>query len=148
MRGSIPALLKKIERSIDCNSVDPSVKTGVSLERLDRSPTSNKRILGQIVSIFMIGCHVIKCGVDPLLVAFVSEKTPRRETVLNELQSRLNAAIQKLSEEHRMVVIMHDVQGMPHEEIGKILNCNPGTVRSRLFYARQQLQSWLSDLIK
>ena len=85
---------------------------------------------------------------NPDLVAFVSEKTPRRETVLNELQSRLNAAIQKLSEEHRMVVIMHDVQGMPHEEIGKILNCNPGTVRSRLFYARQQLQSWLSDLIK
>jgi RNA polymerase sigma-70 factor (ECF subfamily) len=54
----------------------------------------------------------------------------------------------KLSDEHRMVVILHDIQGLPHEEIGKIMHCNPGTVRSRLFYARQQLQAWLADLVK
>jgi len=47
-----------------------------------------------------------------------------------------------------MVVVLHDVQGMPHEEIGKIMNCNVGTVRSRLFYARQQLQALLSDYLK
>lgn len=85
---------------------------------------------------------------DPTLVELVSNHTPRRDSQLNELQKRLNEAMMKLSEEHRMVVAMHDVQGMSHVEIAEVLGCNPGTVRSRLFYARQQLQAWLSDLIK
>jgi RNA polymerase sigma-70 factor (ECF subfamily) len=54
----------------------------------------------------------------------------------------------QLSEEHRMAVILHDVQGLPHDEIARIMNCNTGTVRSRLFYARQQLQGLLSDYVK
>jgi RNA polymerase sigma-70 factor (ECF subfamily) len=85
---------------------------------------------------------------DPDLVALVSEKTPRRDLNLAELQEKLNVAMQKLSEHHRMVVTLHDVQGLSHEEIGKIMNCNVGTVRSRLFYARQQLQGFLSDYLK
>jgi len=85
---------------------------------------------------------------DPDLVALISEKTPRREVGLAELQEKLNAAMQKLSEPHRMVVVLHDVQGLSHEEIAKIMECNIGTVRSRLFYARQQLQGYLSDYLK
>lgn len=85
---------------------------------------------------------------DPDLVALVSERTPRRDAGLAELQEKLNAALLKLSEPHRMVVTLHDVQGVPHEEIAKIMNCNIGTIRTRLFYARQQLQSYLSDYLK
>ncbi len=84
---------------------------------------------------------------DPELVALVSERTPRRDAGLSELHRRLNESMLKLSEEHRAVVTMHDIQGMPHDEIAKVLGVNPGTVRSRLFYARQQLQAWLSDLV-
>jgi RNA polymerase sigma-70 factor (ECF subfamily) len=47
-----------------------------------------------------------------------------------------------------MVVTLHDVQGLSHDEIAKIMDCNVGTVRSRLFYARQQLQAILSDYLK
>ncbi len=54
----------------------------------------------------------------------------------------------KLSEPHRLVVVLHDVQGLSHDEIAKVMECNIGTVRSRLFYARQQLQSMLSDYLK
>jgi RNA polymerase sigma-70 factor (ECF subfamily) len=85
---------------------------------------------------------------DPDLVALVSEKTPRREINLSELQEKLNVAMQKLSEPHRLVVALHDVQGLSHEEIAEIMDCNIGTVRSRLFYARQQLQAYLSDYLK
>ena len=85
---------------------------------------------------------------DPDLVALVSDKTPSRDAGLTELQERLNAAILKLSEPHRLVVTLHDIQGLPHEEIAKIMECNVGTVRSRLFYARQQLQALLSDFLK
>ena len=85
---------------------------------------------------------------DPDLVALVSEKTPRREINLTELQEKLNVAMQHLSEAHRLVVTLHDVQGLSHEEIAEIMDCNIGTVRSRLFYARQQLQAYLSDYLK
>jgi RNA polymerase sigma-70 factor (ECF subfamily) len=85
---------------------------------------------------------------DPDLVALVSDKTPRRDLNLLELQEKLNAAMLRLSEHHRMVVTLHDIQGLSHEEIGKIMDCNVGTVRSRLFYARQQLQAYLSDYLK
>jgi len=85
---------------------------------------------------------------DPDLVALVSLKTPRRDANLAELQEKLNDAMQKLSEDHRLVVTLHDVQGLSHDEISKIMDCNTGTVRSRLFYARQQLQAYLSDYLK
>ncbi len=85
---------------------------------------------------------------DPDLVALISDKTPRREVSLTELQEKLNEAMQKLSEPHRLVVTLHDVQGLSHEEIAEIMECNIGTVRSRLFYARQQLQAHLSDYLK
>ncbi len=85
---------------------------------------------------------------DPDLVALISDKTPRRDVSLSELQEKLNAAMLKLSPVHRLVVTLHDVQGLSHEEIGKIMDCNIGTVRSRLFYARQQLQAHLSDYLK
>jgi RNA polymerase sigma factor (sigma-70 family) len=85
---------------------------------------------------------------DPDLVALVSHKTPRRDLNLVELQEKLNAAMQKLSDEHRLVVNLHDIQGLSHEEISKIMDCNIGTVRSRLFYARQQLQAYLMDYLK
>ena len=85
---------------------------------------------------------------DPDLMALISEKTPRRDVRLAELQEKLNAAMQKLSDVHRLVVTLHDVHGLSHEEISKIMDCNTGTVRSRLFYARQQLQAYLSDYLK
>ena len=85
---------------------------------------------------------------DPDLVALISDNTPRRDMGLTELAEKLNGAMQKLSEQHRLVVTLHDVQGMSHEDIAKIMDCNMGTVRSRLFYARQQLQAYLSDYLK
>jgi RNA polymerase sigma factor (sigma-70 family) len=85
---------------------------------------------------------------DPDLVALVSDKTPFRDANLSELQKKLNEALLKLSEPHRMVVVLHDVQGQSHDEIAEVMGCNIGTVRSRLFYARQQMQNYLAEYIK
>jgi RNA polymerase sigma-70 factor, ECF subfamily len=84
---------------------------------------------------------------DPDLVEMMSHVTPRREVGLTELHEKLNEALQKLSEPHRAVVTMHDVQGMTHADIAQVMKCSEGTVRSRLFYARQQLQALLSDYL-
>jgi RNA polymerase sigma factor (sigma-70 family) len=85
---------------------------------------------------------------DPDLVALTSDKTPVRDVGLTELQKKLNESLHRLSEPHRMVVVLHDVQGLSHDEIADIMDCNIGTVRSRLFYARQQLQGFLADYLK
>jgi RNA polymerase sigma factor (sigma-70 family) len=63
----------------------------------------------------------------------------------SELQKKLNDAMQRLSESHRMVVTMFDIQGMPHGEIAGMLKVSEGTVRSRLHYAHLQLQSALQE---
>ena len=85
---------------------------------------------------------------DTDLIALISDNTPRRAAGLTELQKKLNEALLKLSEPHRLVVVLHDVQGQSHEEIAEAMNCNIGTVRSRLFYARQQMQAELADYLK
>ncbi len=82
---------------------------------------------------------------DPALVRMGVRENPEHSAFLGELQERLNTAVQKLSEKHRTVVILHDIEGLPHEEIGEILGCSAGTVRSRLFYARQHLQAELAE---
>lgn len=82
---------------------------------------------------------------DPAYVELRARESPIRDVSLIELQEKLNKALQTLSEKHRVVVVMHDIQGVPHEEIARIMGCSQGTVRSRLFYARQQLQKELKD---
>ena len=74
-----------------------------------------------------------------------ARESPFRDMTITELQEKLNKALQTLSEKHRTVVVMHDIQGVPHEEIAKTIGCSAGTVRSRLFYARQQLQKELAE---
>lgn len=85
---------------------------------------------------------------DPDFIEMTSSSDPRRETNLAELQKKLNESLQKLSHDHRAVVTMFDIQGMPHSEIAKILGTSEGTVRSRLFYAHRQLQSYLEEFRK
>jgi len=84
---------------------------------------------------------------DKEFVELAATTTPVREANLNELQKRLNEAMQHLSHDHRAVVTMFYIQGMPHSEIAKILGISEGTVRSRLFYAHRQLQNFLGDFL-
>lgn len=72
---------------------------------------------------------------------------PRHQSDVNELQQKLNEAMQALSKDHRAVVTMYDIQGIPHAEISRILRISQGTVRSRLFYAHRQLQGHLEEFM-
>src|ERR1700737_2407032 len=85
---------------------------------------------------------------DKEFLELTQTSSPVREADLSELQRRLNEAMMKLSDEHRAVVTMFHIQGMPHAEISKILNVSEGTVRSRLFYANRQLQNYLDEFRK
>ena len=85
---------------------------------------------------------------DKEFLELTATSSPVREADLSELQRRLNEAMMKLSDEHRAVVTMFHIQGMPHAEISKILHVSEGTVRSRLFYANRQLQNYLDEFRK
>lgn len=57
-----------------------------------------------------------------------------------ELRKAVNEAIMSLSEEHRTVIVLRDIQGMSYEEIAKITKCPEGTIKSRINRARLSLK--------
>lgn len=71
-----------------------------------------------------------------------------RETFVRELQEKLNEALQKLSIKHRTVITLFEIDGLSHEEIAGIVGCSVGTVRSRVHYAKQQLQAELAHYLR
>jgi RNA polymerase sigma-70 factor (ECF subfamily) len=68
-----------------------------------------------------------------------------KNAYLSELQEKLNEALQKLSNKHRMVVVLYEIENMSHAEIAAVLKCSEGTVRSRLHYAKSQLKEFLKE---
>ena len=71
--------------------------------------------------------------------------TPDESMSRGELRVKIEAALGKLSPEHREAVLLKDVQGLSYKEIADVMACSLGTVMSRLFYARQKLQTLLKD---
>lgn len=83
-----------------------------------------------------------------VIEALTDNSGVERDTYVKELQERLNEAMQKLSIKHRTVVTLFEIDGLGHQEIAEIMNCSVGTVRSRLHYAKQQLQAELQPYIR
>lgn len=70
-------------------------------------------------------------------------KRPDEAMVQSELRKEIQDALDKLSPEHREVILLREVQGMDYKEIAKITENTMGTVMSRIFYARKKLQTYL-----
>lgn len=83
-----------------------------------------------------------------IIAALTDETGADKDTYVHELQEKLNEAMQKLSIKHRTVVTLFEIDGASHQEIAEIMNCSVGTVRSRLHYAKQLLQSELEPYIR
>lgn len=83
-------------------------------------------------------------GISPDLAEALSSKVrTERPVLLGELQEKLNEALQTLSPKHRTVVVLFEIEGLSHEEISEVLRTSVGTVRSRLHYAKRELQASL-----
>lgn len=70
-------------------------------------------------------------------------EAPDEAMARGELRVKIEAALAKLTPEHREVVMLKDVQGLAYKEIAEVMETSIGTVMSRLFYARQKLQTML-----
>lgn len=79
--------------------------------------------------------------VDPSLI-------PEEKILSEEWRIFVEQRIQSLPEQHRLMVIMRDVQNLSYEQIADIMDLSIGTVKSRLARAREKLLSELSDYFK
>ena len=70
---------------------------------------------------------------------------PQRVAQSSELRQRILEALAQLSEQHRAVLVLREVEGLSYKEIADSMDCPEGTVMSRLFHARRQMQQLLSD---
>lgn len=65
-----------------------------------------------------------------------------------ELNAVLSAAIDSLSENHRTIIILREIEGLSYEEIAEVMDCHLGTVMSRLHHARKNLQKALKPYLE
>ena len=78
--------------------------------------------------------------------AFVKENSPTDQVYQKEQSKLIASALQELTEDHRAVIVLREIDGLSYEEIAKVTNASLGTVMSRLHYARKKLQSSLKEL--
>lgn len=71
--------------------------------------------------------------------------TPEEVAESGEIRGVVNVAIQRLSDEHKAVIILRDINGMSYDEIAEILKCSVGTVKSRISRGREQLRKILLE---
>lgn len=81
-------------------------------------------------------------GIEPHDPSGISQ--PDRVLQLADEERRIQAALSRLSAEHRAVLVMKDIDGMKYEEMAEVLDVPIGTIRSRLHRARMDLRNiWL-----
>ncbi len=85
-----------------------------------------------------------KAGRETAMVDDSFSVRPAAENAV--LRHKLERAMERLPEGMRKVLVLHDVEGYTHEEIGEMLGVNPGTCKSQLFKARARMRKLLSPL--
>jgi RNA polymerase sigma-70 factor (ECF subfamily) len=73
--------------------------------------------------------------------------TPESVLMSNEIARTVNATIEQLPEELRTAIQMREIEGMSYEDIAKAMDCPIGTVRSRIFRAREAIAEQLRPLL-
>jgi len=73
--------------------------------------------------------------------------TPESLLASKEIAATVNAAIESLSEDLRQAIVLREIEGLSYEEIADVMNCPIGTVRSRIFRARESIAGKLRPLL-
>ena len=73
--------------------------------------------------------------------------TPESVLLSNEIAETVNSTIEQLPEELRTAIQLREIEGMSYEDIAQVMNCPIGTVRSRIFRAREAIAEQLRPLL-
>ena len=74
-------------------------------------------------------------------------ETPEALLASKEIAAAVNSAIEALSEDLRQAITLREIEGLSYEEISDVMNCPIGTVRSRIFRAREAIAARLRPLL-
>jgi RNA polymerase sigma-70 factor (ECF subfamily) len=74
-------------------------------------------------------------------------ETPESIMASRQVAETVNAAIEALSEDLRQAITLREIEGLSYEEISELMGCPIGTVRSRIFRARESIASRLRPLL-
>lgn len=74
-------------------------------------------------------------------------ETPDAMLASKQVAATVNAAIEALSEDLRQAITLREIEGLSYEEIAEVMNCPIGTVRSRIFRAREAIAERLRPLL-
>ncbi|HEX4385527.1 MAG TPA: sigma-70 family RNA polymerase sigma factor [Myxococcales bacterium] len=86
----------------------------------------------------------IEAAMDPPSHALAG---PQRQALNEELKGKMDEALASLSENHRAILLLREVDGLSYEELAKVLEIRKGTVMSRLFHARLKMQNKLREYL-
>jgi RNA polymerase sigma factor RpoE len=73
--------------------------------------------------------------------------TPENLLMSKQIAQTVNQSMDRLPEELRAAIMLREIEGMSYEDIAKIMNCPIGTVRSRIFRAREAIAEQLRPLL-
>lgn len=73
---------------------------------------------------------------------------PDEAATRQELSAVLHRAMMRLTEKHRAIIVLREVEGLSYEEMAEVLSISKGTVMSRLFHARQNLKALLEPYVE
>ncbi|QEL55005.1 RNA polymerase sigma factor RpoE [Chromobacterium paludis] len=73
--------------------------------------------------------------------------TPETELMNKEILATVNAAVEALPEELRTAITLREMEGLSYDEIARVMDCPIGTVRSRIFRAREAIAAELRPLL-
>ena len=86
----------------------------------------------------------IEAAMDPPSAALAG---PQRQALNSELRDKIEDALASLSENHRAILLLRELEGLSYEELSRVLGIRKGTVMSRLFHARLKMQNKLRDYL-
>ena len=73
--------------------------------------------------------------------------SPERVALSEEIRSTVNDAINELPEDLRTAIVLREIDGMSYDEIAQTMECPIGTVRSRIFRAREAIDKRLKPIV-
>ena len=85
-------------------------------------------------------------ALDDSLLPKILGGNPGRALMDKQIRARIDAALETLSDNHRAVLVMRELEGLSYEEMAAAMECSKGTIMSRLFHARKNMQKELADL--
>jgi len=103
--------------------------------------SKNRRIIEADLELVDIEKTSIKTGIKYYLV-------PEKRILEDEVEKEVNDIIQKLPKELRTAITLREIEGLTYEEIAQVMACPIGTVRSRIFRAREMIERHMRSYFK